>query len=370
MPAVAEKTDTIAEEASFKDSFGAKIEAMAEGKPIEKVEPKAALKAAPKVEKAAPKAAEVEDADDADPITPASAAEPEVDPDAEIEDADAPTTVKDDDPDAGADADDLDDEEDDEPEEDELAEEAKAALIKHGLKLTLDDVPKEFRPIIQAQVQNARTASIRALQEQRAYRKEEAQYRAKELFDEKHAARRVVELLHTKDGALNEELYKEVNDLMAEMETATGKKSFAIINKDERASALKAIETETNARDTVKSRGDEMVAYVARAATKLDLDFEALSDAIAAKIALSDTIGLTDQEMDAVIGRFKRHQDHLLSRKKLTQRKSEIQGRTEDKKTISPVAKGKGAAATPAGAKLPKNDEEFKQQFLAKYGSR
>lgn len=396
-------------EAAFVESFSAKLadgtvgvdrgraktdrEAQEEKKDV--VAPKAKES---KESKGAPAAALDADteADDtpADEITPdGSEADPD-DPDAEKDDAD--TDINPDKDDAAADTDgkpddDVDDEEtpadvvdpvdDEETPEAELAKEARAELAKHGLKMTLDDLPKEARPMVKAKLDNMTAGYTRAMKEARAYRKDEAQYRASRSFDAQHPDLRIMELIEAdrtarslyekEHGKAPEEpdLLDRVQARINESETETGRTALSVVTKDKRADALKGIEANAIEADRVLQRADEMTTYVQTACTKLNLPFEIVVAAVVNKLneKPGDTRDLSEDEMDAVIGQQQRILAKHLGVKKVAQRKEEIQGRAKDRKTVSPAAKAGtgGAPVAPAGKKLPRNDAEFIQQFTS-----
>ncbi len=352
MPAVIESsTERIAEEKSFVEDLGAKFDAG--------IDPTKEVKEPAKAEKEEPKATEPKKA------TPAKATLPEKgepEPEPITEEVIPEVTTDEDEPEV------LEDDEEIEPTTDELAEEARAELVKHGLKMTMDDVPKEYRPLVKAKIDNAEIAVQRALNGARAYRKEEAQYRAARAFDEQRPALRVMELLHDKDGKLNEELYEQVNALMAEMETPSGKKLFVKDVRDERLAIQQAIEAQRTVIEQTESRGSEMVTYVARACARLGLPFMSTSKLVAAEVALREhpEQGLTDREIDAILGDVLRDRKKDLGEKKAADKKDAIRGRTLDKKTTTPAGKGGSGAPAPAKKPMPKNDEEFTADFVSR----
>src|SRR6185312_15657701 len=76
----------------------------------------------------------------------------------------------------------ADGEEGDEKEEKEEVDETDPEFIeaakKHGIPLTLDDVPEEFRPIVQKKLKDAERGLTKAFQEARQYRADKAAFEA------------------------------------------------------------------------------------------------------------------------------------------------------------------------------------------------
>ncbi len=186
-PAVAEKE---------KSTAAPKAGTVVEGTPSKEAAPSGGSEAAPAGDDAKGDAPENGDK------KPADDKKPEGDADEVAADADEKGKEKEEEP---VDIEDLDDS--------ELAQEAKAQLEKHGLKMTLDDLPKEARPLVQKVLDGMKAGYTRAMMEQRAYRKEETQFQAARAYSQEHPEMFIFDLLHSgKDGELNEEVFARHDD--------------------------------------------------------------------------------------------------------------------------------------------------------------
>lgn len=257
-------------------------------------------------------------------------------------------------------------EDEDEPEETELAKEARAELAKYGLTVKLEDLPKEAQAIVKTKLSNMEAAFSRAMMDARSYRKEEAPLKAELQFLRDNKALAIVELIQQ-----HPELEEEINTLLTEATTDTGKKALEITTRDKRASVLKGIEDQAAAVERVEQRADAISTYVKTACTKLNLPLDIVVAAVVNRLneKPEDKRDLTDEEIDAIIGRqqliLKRHMGERTAKT----RKEEIQGRKEDRKTTSPAAKATpSAGVTPVAKPAPKTDEEFVEQFVARAG--
>lgn len=250
--------------------------------------------------------------------------------------------------------------------ENELALEARAQLKKHGLTVTMDDLPPEARPLVKAKFDGMTAAFTRAMMDQREYRKEETQFRAERAFVEAHPDLMIAEMI-AKDPSLIDKIQARID----EAGTDTGKKAQEVVIRDERRSAVETIEKQNAAIERVNQRADAIDSYVRTACTKMNLPYDIVVDAVVNKLndKPDDARDLTNQEIDAVIGRQQRILAKHVGERRLTQRQEEIQGRKGDKKTVSPAAKSvpDSTPAAPGGKKAPKNDAEFADYFVAKH---
>lgn len=295
-----------------------------------------------------------EDDDDKDDDTENGAAADDVDED---EPGDEPKDDEDDVDDD--DEDDVDEDDDEAPSETDLAKEAQASLEKHGLKVRLADLPAEARPLVQKTLDHARSVVSRAMAEHTAFRTEKQQFEAEMAFKRAHPALFIAELLEGENG---EEIEAKVNELLRGANTDTTKNALAITIRDKRKEVLEGIQSAAARTEKQLQRADAIDAYVRTASTKLGLDYDLVVESVLVKLAdkPDDARDLTQQELDAIIGRHQRAKQKLVGEKRQKDRKTEIQGRVRDRKTTSPAAKaGSGNTPAPTGKKPPTNDNEF-----------
>lgn len=250
----------------------------------------------------------------------------------------------------------------------ELAQAAAAELEKHGVKLKLEDLPKEAQPLVEQQLKLMQAGLTRAMTEARSYRAEESQYRAERAFVEQNPALMIVELLQ-RGGA---ELESKVNELLDGAGTDVGKKALEVTTREARSEVLKSINAESEKTQRLLVRADVMENYVRTASTKLNIPFDLVEELVAARLMEKDPASrdLSETELDAIIGKVQKSIAKRMGEKKLSERQDAIRGRQQDKRTTSPAARAGagGGAPSPTGAKAPKNDEEFATMMATKLG--
>lgn len=263
---------------------------------------------------------------------------------------------------------DLDDDIEDTPEA-ELAREAQTALEKYGLKMTMDDVPKEARPLVEKKLAHMTAAFTRAMMEQREYRKEEGPLKAERDFIKKNLDLFIYEQLQADPS-----LADKINARVEEGGTETGKEALKVVTGNKRKEAFDAIQSAFNTQEQVLRRADEITTYVKQACLNLNLPFDTVVEAVVNRLhdKPDSDRNLTQQEMDAVIGKQQRIFAQRDGDRRREQKKSEIKGRAEDRKTVSPAAKASGGAGTiaPANKKAPKTDDEFVAHMEQKRGGK
>lgn len=308
--------------------------------------------------------------------------EPEDDPDAnddKDDDTDTGKAADDDadeeDPDADPDDDEEKDEkedevddEDDDPTESDLAKEAQASLAKHGLKVRLADLPAEARPLVQKTLDHARAVVSRAMAEHTAFRAEKQKFDAEAEFRRQHPEYLIAELLEGENGA---DIEAKVNELLKGATSDTTKKALQVVIKDKRKEVFDGITAVAARTEKQLQRADAIDAYVQTACRNLKLDYDLVVESVLNKLTekreSDQDVDLTQQEVDAIIGRHQRARQKLLGEKRQTDRKTEIQGRKRDRKEVSPAAKaGAGNTPAPTGKKPPTNDAEFGEYMAEK----
>jgi len=291
-------------------------------------------------------------------------AEPEPEPEKKSDDAESEKKKKD--------SEDLDD---DEAAPDKVDEATAAALKKHGLKLTMDDVPEAVRPILQKKMAHVDAVLTRALQDARGYRKTEREVLAERKYFEEHPDLYLAEQFYRLSPEQRDELVVKVQAQLERFTSTDGAKLFEHETKEERDAARHAVDEQYTVAEHRMQRADEIAVYARTASVRLGLPWEHVENAVV--VALSqkpeDTRDLTEAELDAIIDKqariWRRHSVAIVREDK----KTAIRERTKDRATTSPAVRIGGAGAplarTPT-TKIAANDEEFIEQFIAKQTAR
>lgn len=303
---------------------------------------------------------------------PAPAAKPsESEPEADTPDEEpAPpkSTPTDDDADDAADpgeeppADDDEEKPDEEKEdEDEIDEEFAAAAKREKIALTVDDLPEEARPLVKKRIKELEAMATRATMDARAYRADEAKFRAEERFRTENPAEYVVDLLLS-----NPQLGEQVNALIDGLTSETTKQAHAIVVKDKRAQAMQATETALKAQETRVQRGLQLDSYTRTAAMKAGVPLELGVEA--SVIAFINEKGdISERDIDQIVAqKAKEYEAHTRAIRREASKKY-VAGKVEARKTGGlKVKPGSGNAPAPSGQKKPKNDNEFIESFTGR----
>lgn len=246
-----------------------------------------------------------------------------------------------------------------------IADEVQASLEKHGLKVKLDDLPAEARPLVQKKLDHMQAVVTRALQEHRAYRKDEQEFRAEQRFREEHPELAVAEILAAKP-----ELIEKVQEWLDKTADPDKAKLFKIEVDDARKLGRDAIAADVAAKDHANQRADEIKTYTRRACANLNVPYDTVIKAVKLALLGKDTADgdLSQDELDAVIADEARIIKRHSAARVREDRKADIRARTKDRRESTPAVRvGSGAAApAPSRKPAPKNDAEFTEQFLSK----
>ena len=264
---------------------------------------------------------------------------------------------------------------------DGLTDATREALTKHGLKLKLEDVPAQYRPIVERKLTEVNQAFTRAQMENTNFRKELRDFHADRAFFYENIELALADaLVNKRDGSPRtpeerDKLENEVAKLLEKTTTDDGRRLLATDVKEARGKAVTTIDSATQAYDRQVERAESMIAYTQRACDKLDLPFEIVAQAIGLETRRKEDGGmrepfLTDAEMDVVIdqqARILRRRDGNVKR---GERQQQIKTQTRDRKTSSPAARISGSAApAPKGETAPKNDQEFIERMERKHSA-
>ena len=231
-------------------------------------------------------------------------------------------------------------------------------LAKQGVKIKLDDIKDPVaRKFIETRLAEMQTGFTRAMQEARAYRKDEVTFRAEQRFQREHPVDHLVSLLLETPG-----LGEQVNAKLDEMESPTAKKAHDIVVRDAKAQAKTAEETESVTRSQRVERGEQVERYAIRAAEKAGIPYElGIAESIVALVLSRGENGdVTRAEVDQIITDKAAIYERRVRAFKRESRKAYIAQKTEDAKTAGLKLKpGQGAAPGVGKRTAPKSDDEF-----------
>lgn len=249
--------------------------------------------------------------------------------------------------------------------EDELDEDFKAEAAKHKVALTVDDLPVEARPLVQKRIKELEAMATRATMDARAYRKEEAQFRAEQKFQEENRAEYVADLL-----LKNPELGDAVNAIIEGLTTPHAKQALEVVVERKRERALADTNAALKAQSDRAERGIALENYTRTQAMKHGVPFENVNDAIVADI-LGRKAGddITERDIDAIVAEKARRHEASLRAARREASKKYVQDKVKTRETGGlKVKPGTGNIPAPSGAAKPKNDAEFAESFAAKMG--
>lgn len=249
--------------------------------------------------------------------------------------------------------------EEDDDDADEPSDETKAKLAKAGADLKLDDIPKEYRSIVQKKLANIDSAFSRVNQEATAFRAERTRLKAEEKFRADNPDMDIAERL-----IANPDLIEKVQARIDKLADADQAEAFKIIVKDKRKGAEDAVVAESSEAEKFQSRVGEVVKYAEQRASTAGLPWKRAEKAVAYAIAMKPAGGkdLTNEEIDAVIKAEAKDYTEEQRSAKRTASKETIQTRTNLRKAAVPGVKRPTSTQSPrpAAAKAAKvnNDSE------------
>lgn len=291
--------------------------------------------------------------------------------DGDATDDDDDAVDDDDDAETGA-ADDKDDE------DDAASAETKAALARAGADLTLEDVPEKFRPMLEKKIKGIDAAFTRYAQEAAETRKVRAEAEAFKRFQKDNPGLVLAEMLHNKDGTLNQELFDELNAKLRELADPTVAEAFQIVVQKKKDDARAAVTEEIGKEDRTEARIVEVETTTRKLAADQGVPFwiadEAIGTAYLLKKRADPNSDLTKEEIAATVARVAKNYRLEHRTTKRNDSKDEIRTRTENRKKNTPTKKPASASSPRPNGKKPEvvdyNSEESRQRAMLKSARR
>ena len=245
-------------------------------------------------------------------------------------------------------------------EDEEIDEEFAAAATAAKVKLTVDDLPEEARPLVKKRIKELEAGFTKAMQDARSYRADEAKFRAEQKFQKENPAEFVADLL-----LQHPELGDQVNAIIDGITTPATREAHSIVVEKRRADALTATQQQLKQQEVRVARGMELDSYSRTAALKAGVPFElGVETAVIAHITANGDI--TERDIDTIVSAKKAEYERHVRAVRREASKKYVDKKLESRKDTPVVKPGSGNAPAPAAKARPKNDAEFTEQFAGK----
>lgn len=248
------------------------------------------------------------------------------------------------DPDGGSDADDA---------------AFQAALEAEGVEIALETLPKAARPVVEKMIHDLKAGFTRATTRLAEERKSAAQFRAEERFRKERPADFIVAML-LEDPKVSEQVNAIIGDMEGNATAASGHKAVVEKARRDAAEAEGKADREAKARD---ARIDRYITLGRAAAKASNVPFEAgVEEAIAAHILIHGEI--SEAEIRGIARAKAKVLRGVVRQEQRTRSKEQVTNKVQDRRTAGlKVKPGTGSAPAPGARKMPKNDQEFIEQY-------
>lgn len=237
-----------------------------------------------------------------------------------------------------------------------------AALKKQGIKQLVDDLPEALRPVVTKRLKEMEAPFTKAMQDARAYRKDEVALRAEMKFFKEHPVDAMLEML-TANPSLSEALNARID---AMSESPSVKAAEEIVIRDRRTQAVAAVQTTMDQADARAAGLARVTAYTEQAAQKAGVPAAlGVQDAVDAYLALHGDI--TRSQIDAIVKDKAAVYQRLTRAQKRDGQNQYLKAKIEDRNTAGlKVKPGTGTAPAPGAPAKPTTDKEFIAMMSAK----
>lgn len=296
-----------------------------------------------------------DDRDERGPITAREESGEEEDDDDRESDEDAPGEESEEDrDDEGAEgADDR--EEEDEEEELEADDTFKSAAERNGLPISLKDIPKEARPLVQKRLKEMEAGFTRAMQGAREYRAKEAEWRGERQFIEEHPADFILEL-YNKNPALIAEVDKQLERLEDPEFKRMRMRDIAHNRRDSQDKASRSLSRE--------ERANAVEDYARRQAQAEGVPFDLIIEPAIANELLSRPAkerDITNEEIDTIVKGLARKYRKATGQQRRVEKQTYNRDKVRDRKQTGALARLNRRSTGDAGVERgrpPKSLEE------------
>lgn len=243
----------------------------------------------------------------------------------------------------------------DDADEDASAE-TKATLEAAGADTKLEDVPKQYRPLIEKKLRGIDSAFTRIQQEFAEFRKEKVRFRADEQFRKENPDAVVVELLRA-----DPDLLDRVNTKLDELADGGKAKEYDDDVKKKRTKAVEKVNDELTAIDKRIERGEAVADLASSEAQRLGLPWKYAERVIETEILRRVNAGkagdVTDDEVKTLVAaEAKEYRIHTRGKRR-DESKEAIKHRTIARKTTGSPVKRPPVGTKSPGPTRPKSKE-------------
>lgn len=238
------------------------------------------------------------------------------------------------------------------------------ALAAEGGSTSLEDIPEAARPIVAKKIRDLERGFTRITQRLSEEQKSATQFKAEERFRGEHPVDFIIEMIRSKPE-LAEAYNKRIEELEGNATAAEGHK--ALVEKA-RADAAKAEEGEIEKGKATQARVENYVKLGRAAARAAGVPFDlGVEQEIAAHLLASDDGTITEQEIRAIAKRNAVAYQRQLRQVNRDKSGQYVKDKVADKKGAGlKVRPGAGSPPAPGRKAMPKNDQEFIEQFSAR----
>ena len=237
-------------------------------------------------------------------------------------------------------------EESEEEEGGEVSDELVDAAARHSVPLTLDDIKDETaRKVVKQKFADMDAGFTRVLQEARAYRTEQAEFRAEKKFATENPDLVVVELLRA-GMKKDPQFVDNVQARLDKLEDGEAAEVFESLVGKRREDAKKAVTSEMGDLDQRVERSVAIEKQAKTAAASLGLPWRFAERAVVAAIKSADH-PLTDAEVKAAIKAEYTEYDKDLRAMKRTASVDRVKGNTERRAAAPPAKRAPASSSSP-----------------------
>lgn len=241
------------------------------------------------------------------------------------------------------------DEKDEEDEEGEPSDELREAAARHRIPLTVEDIKDPTaRKVVAQKLASMDAGFTRAMQEARAFRKEQAQVRADQKYRSDNPELAVVELLQEQIRK-DPQFLDKINARLDKLEDTEQAEAFKIIVGKKRDDAREAVERQMGDLDRRLTRASEVEKVARRTAAELGLPWRFAERAVVQALngKPEDTRDLTDDEIKKVIRDEHREYDREVRSVTRAESKRRVAEKTASRKSAAPARKAPASATAP-----------------------
>lgn len=191
----------------------------------------------------------------------------------------------------------------------ELDAEFTAALERSGVPTSIEEVPEEFRPVVEKKLKDLERGFTKAMQEARSYRQEKAKFDADQQYaTEKPASYFADKLLA--DPSLIERVNEEIEKRNVPAYAEAVARERALATERAQMDAEKTVARTQAAEQAMTARVEHVETHTAQAAKAAGIPYALVEEAVALAVSLNPD--LSDEDVTRVVNEKARiYKQHL-----------------------------------------------------------